>query len=728
MSVAASHLCLMNRRHSALNVPPGKQHREQSMRSRKNVRVSVIALVAVVMLAGGGWVAARQIRSPAQIAADTAAPNASLLTAEVQRRSLSSEVIVRGTGRYGKPQPISLPSSSLKSGSAVVSRIARPDDVLHERSIAMTVSGRPVFVLQGATPMHRDIGPGDRGEDVRQLERALARFGYAPGAVDGAYDGATAAAVARMYRADDAAPFGLTEAQIDKLNTAAALTSAAEDRLLQTRLALRTSRRGASPAEINQARIDAAAVAELLPPARAAVGSARTRMAEARDLASIARRLEAEGDGAARRDVATAHADAIIKQSALNDAITGEAEAQQALAALPPDAPPADVELARSALRTAAAKVPNARAELQAAVDVRMAAETILRQSMSKARDDGRKAARDLALAQSDLRQSLRTVSVLERKHQLAMTRVWILRRKTSTLVERELVGAAQRELGRSQADYARLAGRSGVQVPADEILFFPSTPVRVDTVSAKRGMQVAGDLMTVSNTSLAIDSGLSPQDAKLIRTGMRVRIEDPETAIDLIGRVTRVADRPGTNAAISDPTKTAMEVTPLRSDRRLVNASVRLTIAIKSTKGKVLTVPINALSVGADGRSRVQVDVGGGRTRLVLVNPGLAASGNVEVEPTRPGALKPGDRVVIGAGSAAAATKGTTGSRAAVTPAGVSTTPASTESPGAGGAAPTTAPSTTATTTTPAAATPPAQGETGTTSTNSVQGGTRGP
>ena len=60
----------------------------------------------------------------------------------------------------------------------------------------------------------------------------------------------------------------------------------------------------------------------------------------------------------------------------------------------------------------------------------------------------------------------------------------------------------------------------------------------------------------------------------------------------------------------------------------------MRLTIAIESTKGKVLTVPINALSVGADGQSRVQVDAGGGRTRLVAVNPGLAAAGNVEVEP----------------------------------------------------------------------------------------------
>ena len=127
------------------------------MRSQRNVRIAVITLIGVVLVAGGGWVAARQIKSPAQIAADTAPPRASLITAQVERRTLSSEVIVRGTGRYGKPEAISLPSSSLKTSTQVISRIAKPDAVLRERSVAMVVSGRPVFVLRGATPMHRDI-------------------------------------------------------------------------------------------------------------------------------------------------------------------------------------------------------------------------------------------------------------------------------------------------------------------------------------------------------------------------------------------------------------------------------------------------------------------------------------------------------------------------------------------------------------------------------------------
>ena len=180
-----------------------------------------------------------------------------------------------------------------------------------------------------------------------------------------------------------------------------------------------------------------------------------------------------------------------------------------------------------------------------------------------------------------------------------------ILGQPADTLAESEIVAAATREVGRSKAELARLAARSGVQVPADEILFFASTPVRVDKVTATRGGPATGDLMTVSNTSLAIDAGLSPQDTKLVKLKQRVRIEDRETGIDLHGRVTRIADRPGTNPAISDPTRTAIEVTPDGSaDRRLVGTSVKLTISVNSTRGKVLTVPLNALSVGADGRS----------------------------------------------------------------------------------------------------------------------------
>ena len=74
----------------------------------------------------------------------------------------------------------------------------------------------------------------------------------------------------------------------------------------------------------------------------------------------------------------------------------------------------------------------------------------------------------------------------------------------------------------------------------------------------------------------------------------------------------------------------------------------MRLTIPIESTKGVVLAVPTSALSLAADGTSRVQVQASNGALEYVVVKPGLAAGGYVEVTPVD-GALAQGQLVVVG-------------------------------------------------------------------------------
>ncbi len=703
-----------------------------SIKLAGNARTATAALIGIVLLAALGWAAAREIKSPAQVAADAAPPAASLITAPVELRSLATEVIVRGTVRYGKPQEVALPVSGLKNNAQIVSRAPRADSRLRDGAIAMTVSGRPVFVLRGDTPMHRDLGPGDSGQDVRQLERALVRLGHAPGAVDGVYDGATAAAVAELYRSHDAAPFGLTDGQSERLSTAASAVSAATDNLLQMRVALR----GAS-AEVNQAQLDAAAVAESIPAARAAVIAARSRVAEARDLLTIAKRQERSGDATARRDLAAAEVDVTSKQNALNEAIGARDDAQRELNTLDRDAE-AERAAASTALRLALTAITSASADLAAARAARTAAKRVVNASIRTARDDARKALRDLALARADAVEGTRTLSALGRKHSLARTRVSILLGQGDTpQAENEAVGAAMNELRRLQGEYSQLASRAGIQVPADEILFFAQTPVRVDAVTARSGTELNGDLMTVSNTRLAIDSSLSPQEKDLVRRGDRVRVEEQDLRISIGGRVSQVADKPGTNPDF-DPGRTAFEVTPFNAPAALVGASVKLSIAVQSTTGRVLAVPVNALSIGADGRERVQVDRGGGAPVLVYVRTGLRAQGFVEVSPRSAGALKQGDRVVIGSGGGAAA-KAPTQSAAPVTPTGTSTTPsaggatggAGSTGTGAGSGSGTGAPATTPTTTTPAeppAPPPPAAAEPDASGSGGAQGTFRGP
>ena len=92
---------------------------------------------------------------------------------------------MRGTVRYGSPQPVVLATSAVKqaasSGEDIVTTRPRRGANVGEGTVVMTVSGRPVFVLRGAQPSHRDLAPGHSGPDVAQLERALARLGFPPG-------------------------------------------------------------------------------------------------------------------------------------------------------------------------------------------------------------------------------------------------------------------------------------------------------------------------------------------------------------------------------------------------------------------------------------------------------------------------------------------------------------------------------------------------------------------
>ena len=168
------------------------------------------------------------------------------------------------------------------------------------------------------------------------------------------------------------------------------------------------------------------------------------------------------------------------------------------------------------------------------------------------------------------------------------------------------IAGAAAEEERRTRAEVARLSAEARIQVPANEVLFFPTLPLRVDTVKAKRGSAVSGSVMNVTSSRLVVDSSLSVSDPRLVHPGDPVVIEDQDLGVKAGGSVSVVAQTPGTNRV--DPSRFYLAVRPGSGVRALVGASVKLTIAVKSTKGLVLAVPANALSVGGDGDSRVQV------------------------------------------------------------------------------------------------------------------------
>ena len=378
--------------------------------------IASITLMVFAAFAVAGWFAGTFIRAPAEVAARTAAPEPSAILVPVEERVLSTDVVTRGTARFGSPRTLVIAPSRLKDERRMVTRVPKLGELLEQGAVALTVSGRPVIVLEGAEPGYRDLGRGMAGTDIRQLEAALRRLGIEPGPVDGLFDNETARAVRELY-----------------------------DQIGFTPLVARDE-----------------------------------QLADAR----------------------------------------------------PPEA----------------AVLADARAE-------------------------------------------------------------------------------------------------PGVQVPADEVIFVPSLPLRVTELLVAPGDEPAEGLLTATDVDVAIDSALPLEEATLIQPGMSVTIDEPDLGISKVGVVTRVADTPGTDGV--DGFHVYFEVSVAGAPPTVVGASVRLTLPIESTGDRVLAVPVSALSLASDGSSRVQrsTDLG---IEDVAVEPGLSADGFVAVS-TVDGTLVAGELVVVG-------------------------------------------------------------------------------
>jgi peptidoglycan hydrolase-like protein with peptidoglycan-binding domain len=214
---------------------------------------------------------------------------------------------------------------------------------------------------------------------------------------------------------------------------------------------------------------------------------------------------------------------------------------------------------------------------------------------------------------------------------------------------------AAEREAETAAALVAQLTAdletarhAAGVKVPIDEIIFLPALPVRVEQLNVAVGEPASGPVMVVTNNQLAIDSSLPLEEAPLVRPDLPVAIDEPDLGIKASGVVSRVAETPGTNGV--DGFHIYFETLVEEATTSLEGFSLRLTIPVQSTGGEVLVVPISAVTLAADGGSRVQVESTEhrGSFEYVVVEPGLSADGFVEVTPVE-GTLEPGQLVVIG-------------------------------------------------------------------------------
>ena len=182
-------------------------------------RWTVTAACCAALLSVGGVGAAQWVRSPAEAAARTRAPEPSVITAPVVRQVLRNTVVFRGSfsdGRTVAATPVTAAvtrrGASRPSALLVTGVFARPGRSVGAAKPLVEYDARPVFALPGAFPLYRDLTVGDEGKDVTQVQKALRSLGLTTGSDRaGTFGTGTAAAVRRLYaRMGYAAPVTIT--------------------------------------------------------------------------------------------------------------------------------------------------------------------------------------------------------------------------------------------------------------------------------------------------------------------------------------------------------------------------------------------------------------------------------------------------------------------------------------------------------------------------------------
>jgi len=157
--------------------------------SRRRRRTRIVATTAVVVVAGAGAVSWATGVFDGDDGNPTATAASRLSTAKVERGDLVETQDVDGTLGYGDAWRLSSAAQGTVTWlPAEGSRIGR-GETLYE------VDQKPVTLMNGAIPLYRPLGPGDEGDDVKELEQNLAALGYTGFDVDDEYTSGTAAAV-----------------------------------------------------------------------------------------------------------------------------------------------------------------------------------------------------------------------------------------------------------------------------------------------------------------------------------------------------------------------------------------------------------------------------------------------------------------------------------------------------------------------------------------------------
>lgn len=566
------------------------------------------AVVAVAMLGGvAGYLASGFIKNPQSLAAEAAPPPRSRITVPVEARALSNDVITRVGIGFSNSSTVQITTSGAGS-SLVTGRIPEKGGLLEEGSMMIEVSERPFFVLEGELPTFRSLRPGNEGADVLQLEDALARLGFFTGTPDSLYDSETEAAVAAMYDAEGYSapePDANEKAQIKAAEDS---VEAAERTVELARESLDEARKAAEPTESQ-------------------------RLQDVRSRQGIDDRLREAQEQAAKwqesnPEIAQARATEEALREQYNEA---DERARKASNGEHPDTgetPTTDEVLEFQQIREEAVKAVN-----DAVADIEKAI----------AESDGGAAAQEtLAYAQETYRIEIAQWNETNQPADFSS--------------QQESVTEALESLEKAQEDLAEIQEETGVWLPDYEFTFLPNLPRRINRVLVNRGDFVGSSTSIIDATGaeLRIGGGLTEDRRPLVNSGDTVVITEAALGIEVTGKIDRLDDAIGLNQEYNNRfyfTVALDEDQEYDIDELVSIGNFRTLIPLERTEGEVLTVPPNALSTGADGVARVEVERNPEEpTEFVNVTVGLVPKGGgyVEVIPFD-GGLDLGDQVVIG-------------------------------------------------------------------------------
>lgn len=249
----------------------------------------IAALAALIATAGSAWWVGSNTQSPDQAAARAAEPEASWIVAPVEFRVLSSTLVTRGDVRPETSTDVRVPVSV--EGDPVLTRsVVSAGDVVNEGDRVAEVSGRPVFVLQGDTPVYRTLQPSMTGDDVSAVQESLIRLGYDIADDEKATFGQTTkVAVRAFYSAAgyDAVPTSGTYAA--DLAVAERAVGDAEAAVTAAQIAFDNASMGPADSEVAQADENVAAAGRALVAAQANVTTDVALAQSAVDVARVSR-------------------------------------------------------------------------------------------------------------------------------------------------------------------------------------------------------------------------------------------------------------------------------------------------------------------------------------------------------------------------------------------------------------------------------------------------------